>query len=138
MPRRGECSAAQLFGIQAVRHALWRIAALRQGARQRFGGEFIAESGLVGERHGDSLQHAAAHLVALDGLEQGLEVAFAETLVALALDDLEENRTDRVLGEDLQQLSLFDTGKYNLLRIEQLCFSHFYAWCPCMKIKYLQ
>src|SRR5690606_5578056 len=48
----------------------------------------------------------AAHLVALDALEQGLEVALAEALVALALDDLEEDRADRVLGEDLQQLAL--------------------------------
>src|SRR5688500_10858963 len=37
------------------------------------------------------LQHAAAHLVALDRLEQRLEVAFAETVVALALDELEEH-----------------------------------------------
>ena len=51
-------------------------------------------------------QHAALHLVALDALEQRLEVAFAEAFVALALDDLEEDRADRVLGEDLQQLAL--------------------------------
>src|SRR5688572_32555789 len=51
-------------------------------------------------------QHAAAHLVALDALEQRLEVAFAEPFVALALDDLEEDRADRILGEDLQQLAL--------------------------------
>src|SRR5690606_26430384 len=49
------------------------------------------------------LQHAAPHLVALDRLEQGLEVALAEALVALALDDLEEDRAEGVLGEDLQQ-----------------------------------
>jgi hypothetical protein len=48
-----------------------------------------------------SLQHAAAHLVALDGFEQGLEVAFAETFIAFALDDFKENRTDRILGENL-------------------------------------
>src|SRR5207342_3107499 len=51
-------------------------------------------------------EHAAAHLVALDALEQRLEIAFAEALVALALDDLEEDRADRVLGEYLQQLAL--------------------------------
>jgi hypothetical protein len=39
-------------------------------------------------------------------LEQRLEVALAEALVALALDDLEEDRADRVGGEDLQQLAL--------------------------------
>src|SRR3546814_6509952 len=53
-----------------------------------------------------ALQHAALDLVALDGLEQGLEVAFAEAFVALALDDLEEDRAERVRGEDLQQLAL--------------------------------
>ena len=50
-----------------------------------------------------ALQHAAADLVELDRFEQGLEVALAEALVALALDDLEEDRADHVLGEDLQQ-----------------------------------
>src|SRR5690606_19979356 len=54
----------------------------------------------------EALQHAAAHLVAFDGFEQGLEVALAEALVALALDDLEEDRAEGVLGEDLQQLAL--------------------------------
>src|SRR5262245_13668892 len=49
------------------------------------------------------LQHAATDLVELDGLEQGAEVALAESLVALALDDLEEDRPDHVLREDLQQ-----------------------------------
>src|SRR5690606_9065780 len=52
------------------------------------------------------LQDAALDMVALDGLEQGLEVALAEAFVALALDDLEEDRAERVLGEDLQQLAL--------------------------------
>src|SRR5205085_7425448 len=49
------------------------------------------------------LQHAAADLVFLDRFEQRLEVALAETVVALALDELEEDRTDRVRGENLQQ-----------------------------------
>src|SRR6185503_10761235 len=53
-----------------------------------------------------SSQHASAHLVQLDRLEQRLEVAFAEALVALALDDLEEDRADDVLREDLQQQAL--------------------------------
>src|SRR4051794_3340388 len=49
---------------------------------------------------------AAASLLALDGLEQGLEVAGAEPLGPFALDDLEEDGRpvgDR-LGEDLQQV----------------------------------
>ena len=48
----------------------------------------------------------ALHLVALDAFEQRLEVAFAETFIALALDDFEEDRPDRIGSEDLQQLAL--------------------------------
>src|SRR5512146_1843247 len=40
------------------------------------------------------LQYPAPDLVEFDRLEQGAEVAFAEALVALALDDLEEDRSD--------------------------------------------
>src|SRR5690606_22563731 len=57
----------------------------------------------------------APHLVALDALEQRLEVALAEAFVALALNDLEEDRADRVLGEDLQQLALLGLG----IRVDQ-------------------
>src|SRR6185312_17522144 len=45
-------------------------------------------------------------LLRLDRLEERPEVALAEPLVSLALDDLEENRPDHGLGEDLQQLVL--------------------------------
>src|SRR3546814_11526743 len=48
-------------------------------------------------------QDAAADLVGLDGVEQRLEVALAEALVALALHDLEEHRAADLLGEDLPQ-----------------------------------
>src|SRR6478672_12821436 len=51
-------------------------------------------------------EDAPANLVELDALEERLEIAFAEALVALALDDLEEDRPDHVLGEDLQQQAL--------------------------------
>src|SRR4051794_15062688 len=51
-------------------------------------------------------QHAAADLVALDRLEQRAEIAFAEPVIALALDDLEKNRADDGFGEDLQQQPL--------------------------------
>src|SRR5262249_52210296 len=53
-----------------------------------------------------NLKDSAPHLVELDTLEQCLEIALAEALVALALDDLEEDRADDVLGEDLQQKAL--------------------------------
>ena len=50
-----------------------------------------------------TFQHAAAHLVQLDALKQRLEVAFPKALVALALNELEEDRTQLVFTEDLQQ-----------------------------------
>src|SRR4051794_29967929 len=47
-------------------------------------------------------EHAATHLVELDAFEQRLEVALSKAFIALALDDLEEDRTDHVLSEDLE------------------------------------
>jgi hypothetical protein len=54
------------------------------------------------------LQVARGVLLALDRLEQGLEVALAEAARAVALDDLEEDRRPVAerLGEDLQQVAL--------------------------------
>src|SRR5262245_17753149 len=51
----------------------------------------------------ETSEHAAAHLIELDGFEERAEVAFAEAFVALPLDDLVEDRADDVLREDLQQ-----------------------------------
>src|SRR5688500_14785493 len=48
-------------------------------------------------------QHAPLDLIFFDRFEQGLEVAFAESVVALALDELEEDWTNRRLAEPLQQ-----------------------------------
>src|SRR5579884_587948 len=48
-------------------------------------------------------EDAAADLVALYRFEERAEIALAEALVALALDDLEEDRADHGVGEDLQQ-----------------------------------
>src|SRR5436190_560942 len=48
-------------------------------------------------------EHASADLVTLDRLEQGLEVAFAESIVALALDEFEEHRPENGLRKNLQQ-----------------------------------
>src|SRR5688572_5239715 len=53
---------------------------------------------------------AATDLVELDRFEQRLEIALAEALIALALDDLEEDRADHVLGEDLEQQALAGLG----------------------------
>src|ERR687890_2730686 len=54
------------------------------------------------------LQVAALLLLALDRLEQRLEVALAQAARAVALDDLEEDRraVAERLGEDLQQVAL--------------------------------
>jgi len=48
-------------------------------------------------------QHAAADLVFLDRLEKRLEVPLPESVVALPLDELEEDRPNDGLGEDLQE-----------------------------------
>src|SRR5262247_2655634 len=60
----------------------------------------------TGSHSGQWSKVAAALLVALDGLEQRLEVALAEALRAPPLDDLEEHRraVGDGLGEDLQQV----------------------------------
>src|SRR5439155_19725017 len=47
-------------------------------------------------------EDAAADLVALDRFEEGAEIAFAETVVAFALNDFEKDRADHGLGKDLQ------------------------------------
>ena len=51
-------------------------------------------------------QDSAANLIEFEGFKQGFEITLTETLVALALDDLEEDRADQVFGEDLQQQAL--------------------------------
>ena len=45
-------------------------------------------------------------MIELDGFEECAKITLTEPLVALSLDDFEENRTDDVLGEDLQQHAL--------------------------------
>src|SRR5215471_17181272 len=71
---------------------------------------------LVTARAG-GLQVAAAGLFALDRLEQGLEVALAEPLRAVPLDQLEEHGRPVLyrLGEHLQQVAvLVPVGEYLL------------------------
>src|SRR5690554_1186165 len=48
-------------------------------------------------------QHATAYLVALDRLEQGLEVAFTEATVAFTLNELKEHGAEQCFRENLQQ-----------------------------------
>src|SRR6185436_9187966 len=66
-------------------------------------------------------QSAAADLVLLDRFEQRAEIALPEPLVALALDDLEEDRPDHRLGEYLEQQALPLAGSavdQNLVALE--------------------
>ena len=49
------------------------------------------------------MQHAAPNLIFLDRFKQRLEVAVAKTVVALALNEFEEDRADGIGREDLQQ-----------------------------------
>src|SRR5262245_30122086 len=63
-------------------------------------GNHFSGSCLSGRVH---LQHAAPDLICLNRFEQRLEVALAEPVVTLALDELEENGSDRVGREQLQQ-----------------------------------
>jgi hypothetical protein len=51
-------------------------------------------------------QDTAANLIFFNRFEQCLEVAFAEALITLALDDLEEDRANLIRGEDLEQRAL--------------------------------
>src|SRR5262249_22187167 len=48
-------------------------------------------------------ENPAPNLVFFDRLEQRLEISLAEAVVALPLDELEEDRADHGLGENLQQ-----------------------------------
>src|SRR5215470_4842171 len=64
---------------------------------------------------------ASARLLALDGLEQRLEVALAESVGAVPLDKFEEHGRPVLyrLGEDLQQIAvLVAVGKYPQLAKE--------------------
>src|SRR5829696_1651689 len=63
---------------------------------------------LTGNRTANGLQVAAQRLLALDRLEEGLEVALSERRRSVPLDHLEEERRPvlRRLGEDLQQVAV--------------------------------
>src|SRR5262249_33932002 len=65
--------------------------------------EESATGGLRESRLTLLLEYATPNLVQLDRFEERPEIAFAEALIALALDDLEEDRPDDCRGEDLQQ-----------------------------------
>ena len=73
--------------------------------------ELLERAGLpltAGVEQADALEVAAERLLALDRLEERLEVAVAEAARAVALDHLEEQRRPvlRGLREDLQQVAV--------------------------------
>src|SRR5580704_5212165 len=76
------------------------------GAQSKFNdppGRYFAGSQTPPRLDDAVLDHAAALLIQLDGFEQRLKIPFAEALVALALNDFEEDRADGIFGENLQQ-----------------------------------
>src|SRR5438477_11360662 len=78
-------------------------------------------------RRSSTLAPPLGLLLPLDALEQRAEVAAAEALVALALDDLEEERARlslvvqrrRVLHEDLQQVAVLLVPVHQDLEVAQ-------------------
>src|SRR5690606_35787597 len=89
----GECGPT--YGRSASDASLFRCTA---GAR-----------GPAGARApGQDSEIPAQRLLALDGFEEGLEIALAEAARALALDDLVEHRRPVLhrLGEDLKEIAL--------------------------------
>src|SRR5207245_134352 len=88
---------------------LWTWQHADISANQLYGGGLVKpghdeEGGDSASRRGG--EDPAADLVGFDRFEERAEIPFAKPLVALALDDLEENRADHRLGEDLQQQAL--------------------------------
>lgn len=58
------------------------------------------------------LQYAAADLGQFDRLQQRLEMLAIEAIVALALDEIEEDKPELVLSEVLQQHVLLTDDEY--------------------------
>src|SRR6266852_1679378 len=77
------------------RSSRWTVQTWTAGSRPAAGLMWDFPSARGGE-------DAAADLVALDRFEERAEISFAKALIALALDDLEKDRADHRLGEDLQ------------------------------------
>src|SRR6202795_5273058 len=108
--RRCECRAAQLLRIQPMRNFLRRILPARQYAFYRLARELVAESRLVTQRCprwrlrlcvlgfcarrfsvSHRLQIPSSRLLHLNRLKQRLEIPFAKSAAALALDPFEEH-----------------------------------------------
>src|SRR5713101_7955482 len=66
----------------------------------------------------------APNLVFLDRLEQRLEISLTEAVVALPLDELEEDRADHGLGENLQQDLRFTAVDHSLAVNEDSMLLH--------------
>ena len=55
-------------------------------------------------------QHAALDLVSFPTCEKRLEIALAETVIALALDVLEKNRTSSIAAKSTGRSNLIENG----------------------------
>src|ERR1700750_1057548 len=60
--------------------------------------------------HTRASKNPAPYLVQLNRLEQGTKITLTEAFVALALDDLEKNRANDILRENLQQHTIALAG----------------------------
>src|SRR5215475_8315425 len=88
-------------------------------------GETIFEScPFLARRNRLRRKHPAPNLVFLDRLEQRLEISLAEAVVAFPLDELEEDRADHGLGEDLQQDLRFAAFDHSLAVNEDAVLPH--------------
>src|SRR5437016_11811634 len=69
-------------------------------------------------------QIASRSLLALDGFEERFEIAFAETLRAFALNDLEKERRAvfHRLGENLEQITLVIAIDQNAQALQRVQF----------------
>src|SRR5262245_59499789 len=102
--REGALSGARR--ASATRHVLRRCSGPTPG---RWSSRLASgPAGVAWEKSGGlrGLDDSAFDLVPLERLEQRLEVSLAEAFVALPLDELEEDRAEQRLREDLQQQTL--------------------------------
>src|SRR3546814_6852798 len=67
--------------------------------------------------------HAEPDLIQFDAFEQRFEIAFPETLIALALNDFDEAGPNHIIGKDLQQNPLPGFGS-SIDRAEALPHFH--------------
>src|SRR5215471_18201467 len=98
---RTTCAASPASFAHAVRRCSWPLGQSRARSVRHFTSprQATLPTHIALRRR----KNTAADLVLLDRLEQRLEISLAEAVVALSLDEFEEDRANHGLGEDLQQ-----------------------------------